>query len=125
MYALIALFALSLVLCLILTPLCRDLCLKFRLVDVPDSVRRIHTREIPRIGGVPIALAYVGALGIMLAFAPSHARIVIQHEKLLYALLPATGIVFLTGLIDDLVGLTLSSRLIVRVLDHFASRAAR
>ena len=105
MYALIALFALSLVLCLVLTPLCRDLCLKFRLVDVPDNVRRIHTREIPRIGGVPIALAYVGALGIMLAFAPSHARIVIQHEKLLYALLPAAGIVFLTGLIDDLIGL--------------------
>ncbi len=105
MYALIALGATALLLCLILTPLCRDLFLKFKLVDMPDNDRKLHDRPIPRIGGIPIAVSYVGALALMLVFAPAHAKIAVQHRDLLYSLLPAAGLVFLTGLIDDLIGL--------------------
>ena len=104
MYALITLGILSLILCLLLTPICRDIFLKLKLVDIPDE-RKLHTKPIPRIGGLPIALSYVGALGIMLVFAPSSAKIAVQHRTLLFSLLPAVGLVFLTGLIDDLIQL--------------------
>jgi UDP-GlcNAc:undecaprenyl-phosphate GlcNAc-1-phosphate transferase len=102
MYALIALGVMSLLLCLILTPLCRDVFLKFGLVDIPDNDRKLHGRPIPRIGGLPIALSYSGALGLILIAAPHHAKIVIQHETLLISLIPAAAIVFFTGLIDDI-----------------------
>ncbi|MDQ2777580.1 MAG: undecaprenyl/decaprenyl-phosphate alpha-N-acetylglucosaminyl 1-phosphate transferase [Acidobacteriota bacterium] len=105
MYALIALGAVSLALCLVLTPLCRDICLKLDLVDHPDNDRKIHKTPIPRIGGVAIALSYVGALAFMLALAPKDARIVVQHRDLLWSLAPAAAIIFLTGLTDDLIGL--------------------
>ena len=105
MHALIALGTISLILCFLLTPLCRDLALTLKLVDVPDSGRKQHHKAVPRIGGLPIALSYVGALVFMLALAPAGATIAIQHRDLLSALLPAAGIVFLTGLADDVLGL--------------------
>ena len=116
MFALIALGATALVLCLILTPICRDIFLKLKLVDMPDNDRKLHSRPIPRIGGIPIALSYVGALGLMLAFAPQHAAIAVQHRELLYSLLPAAGLVFFTGLIDDLFGLKPWQKLIGQLL---------
>ncbi len=105
MYALIGLGVTALLLCLILTPICRDIFLKLKLVDMPDNDRKLHTRPIPRIGGIPIALSYVGALLLMFAFAPPQATIAVQHRQLLFSILPAAGIVFFTGLIDDLITL--------------------
>ncbi len=105
MYALIALFIVAFTLCFFLTPLCRDIFAKFELVDLPDSDRKFHDKPIPRIGGIPIALSYMGALGLMLLWAPHGAVIAVQHRGLLYSLLPAAGVVFLTGLVGDLAGL--------------------
>jgi UDP-GlcNAc:undecaprenyl-phosphate GlcNAc-1-phosphate transferase len=105
MQALMALGTISLVLCLLLTPLCRDLCLRFNVVDLPDNGRKQHQKPVPRIGGLPIAFSYLGALAFMLALAPKAATIAIQHRSLFSALLPASGIIFLTGLIDDVLGL--------------------
>ncbi|MDQ2844182.1 MAG: undecaprenyl/decaprenyl-phosphate alpha-N-acetylglucosaminyl 1-phosphate transferase [Acidobacteriota bacterium] len=86
------------------------------LVDIPDNDRKLHGRPIPRIGGVPIALSYVGALALMLIVAPAHATIAVQHRTLFLSLLPAAGLVFLTGLIDDLFGLKPWQKLIGQIL---------
>ena len=91
MYALIALGATALILCLILTPICRDIFLKFNLVDLADNDRKLHAGRIPRMGGIPIALSYMGALALMLAFAPPQAKIAVQHPGLLYGLPPGGG----------------------------------
>ena len=118
MYALLALGATALLLCLVLTTICRDIFLKLDIVDNPDP-RKLHRKPIPRIGGIPIALSYIGALGLMLAFAPPTAKIAVQHRGLLYSLLPAVALVFFTGLIDDLITLRpwqkLSGQLIAAV----------
>ena len=105
MYAILSLGLTAFLLCLIATPVCRDLFLRFNIVDHPDGDRRFHLKPIPRIGGIPIVLSYAGALGLMLAFAPHGARISVQHSKLVWSLLPAAAIIFLTGLIDDIWGL--------------------
>jgi UDP-GlcNAc:undecaprenyl-phosphate/decaprenyl-phosphate GlcNAc-1-phosphate transferase len=92
-------------LCLVLTPICRDIFCKLNVVDRPDGERKLHGKPIPRVGGIPIALSYALALGLMVVFAPHGARISVQHASLLLSLLPAAGLVFITGLIDDLTGL--------------------
>ena len=91
--------------CLVTTPLCRDLFLRAGLVDRPDSDRKFHLRAVPRMGGVPIVISYVCALLLALLSNIAGGKIYIQHEHLFKALLPAAALIFATGLLDDLVGL--------------------
>ena len=92
-------------LCLFLTPLCRDLFLRLGIVDRPDQARKFHVGTIPRVGGIAIVVSYAGALGAMFLFAPHEERIHLQHSRLLLGLLLPAAIVFVTGLVDDLIGL--------------------
>jgi len=92
-------------LCLFFTPVCRDFFRHHGLVDHPDDNRKRHLKAVPRMGGVPIALAYGGALLLLFSFNPGGGKIYIQHEVLFHALLPAAALIFATGLIDDLFGL--------------------
>ena len=112
MYSLLGLGTLAFVLCLILTPIFRYFSLRLGLVDQPDNNRKVHTRPIPRTGGVPIAIAYALALGLMAWFAPSSAAVNIQHRDLLWSLFPAVGLVFLVGLVDDLLGMKATHKLL-------------
>ena len=105
MNALAAFGTLAFLLCLLLTPLCRNFAIRLGLVDQPDGVRKMHRQPIPRIGGIPIVLSYAIALGIMLLCAPSWARLSVQHRALIVELLPAASVIFFTGLIDDLLTL--------------------
>ena len=82
MHALIAFLLLAFALCLVLTPLCRDLFLRFDIVDHPDELRKFHLKPIPRIGGIPIVLSYAGAMALMLFLAPRGARLSVQHITL-------------------------------------------
>src|SRR5712691_2717865 len=105
MYLLLLLGTISFGLAFALTPLCRDLFLRFGLVDQPDHERKIHSRGVPRIGGVPVALAYVVPIAIVFLSSFSHtahlgARLPFRWEFPL-----AAFVVFATGLIDDVHGL--------------------
>lgn len=103
-FAFLGLFAF--VFCYVLTPLCRDFFIRSGLVDEPDNERRFHVRAVPRMGGVPIAISYGGSLAVVFFFTPGGVTLHIQHMDLLRALLPAASIIFFTGLLDDLRGLT-------------------
>ena len=92
-------------LCLIATPLVRNLSSWAKLLDYPDQKRKLHRRAMPRLGGVAIAVSYVGALVLILLVAPPGIAAAFVHGSLVRSLLPATGLVFLTGLIDDLITL--------------------
>ena len=46
--------------CLILTPIFRDIFRSYGIVDKPDRRRKVHVYPIPRVGGIPIAIAYRG-----------------------------------------------------------------
>ena len=102
-------------LCLGLTPLCRNLFLRAGLVDRPDSDRKFHLRAVPRMGGVPIVISYITSLLLVLCFNLGGGRLHIQHEHLFKALLPAAAIIFATGLLDDLVSLKPSKKLLGQV----------
>ena len=60
-----ALFLISTVASLIITPVIRRLCQRLNLLDVPGEERRIHKHGIPRLGGVAIFLSMIIALSAL------------------------------------------------------------
>jgi UDP-GlcNAc:undecaprenyl-phosphate/decaprenyl-phosphate GlcNAc-1-phosphate transferase len=101
---------------LVLTPYVRDAALRFNLVDRPDSPRKIHAQPIPRVGGVAIAIAYVLTFGLILVL-PYRGLSFNIHTVVPRALslLPAAGLVFFIGLVDDIRGLLPWQKLIGQV----------
>jgi UDP-GlcNAc:undecaprenyl-phosphate GlcNAc-1-phosphate transferase len=100
-----ALGTISFLLGMALTPLFRTLALRWDLVDHPDDSRKQHRVPTPRIGGVAVVMAYAGALLLVFLFTPNVERPHVQHLELLKAMLPGAAIIFITGLLDDLMGL--------------------
>jgi UDP-GlcNAc:undecaprenyl-phosphate GlcNAc-1-phosphate transferase len=101
MYSLVTLSAVAFIFCLILTPLTRDAARRLGLTDKPDRVRKLHGQETSRAGGVAIFLSYVASFFLLMAL-PLHAgRIIEAHAAVIWRLIPAAAIVFLTGLLDD------------------------
>lgn len=96
---------LAFLVCLGVTPLCRDLFLKRGLVDHPDDYRKLHRKPVPRCGGIGIVFSYFAALGMAYLFVPRGTAIYVQHRALFVAVLPATLLIFLVGLADDLLNL--------------------
>jgi UDP-GlcNAc:undecaprenyl-phosphate GlcNAc-1-phosphate transferase len=74
------------------------------MVDKPDNIRKFHAGSIPRVGGIAIFIAYLASFTV---FLPSFQFGEMVHGNLdvVRHLLPAAAIVFLTGLLDDLLGL--------------------
>ncbi len=103
MYVLLALGFISFLLCFTLTPLVRDLALeKGWAVDLPDKERKLHLRAVPRLGGLAIVLSCLGAFACIALLYGSKGKVSIQHGQVLHGVLPAAGVVFLVGLLDDL-----------------------
>jgi len=87
--------------CLILTPICRDIFRSYGIVDQPDRRRKVHAHPIPRVGGIPIAIAYVVAL---YPFS-NESQLLTEYLPLAWKMIPAAGLIFAIGLTDDLIGL--------------------
>ena len=73
MYTNFALGTTAFLLCFVLTPLCRNLAIRFGLLDQPDTRRKLHAKPIPRLGGVAIVVSY--ALSLLLGAAASRRRV--------------------------------------------------
>jgi len=104
MYSLLFIGILSFAVAFVLTPLCRDLAVRWGLVDRADNIRKFHPGSIPRVGGVAIFIAYVVSFAV---FIPSFqfGDMVRAHLGVVRNLFPAAAIVFFIGLLDDLLGL--------------------
>ena len=108
---LLGICAISFVLSLALTPLCRDLALHYRLLDYPDSGRKDHQRAVPRIGGVPILVACAISFMLLTIWPDRGVSELRGGLPFVASLMPATCIVFLVGLVDDLRGLRARAKL--------------
>jgi UDP-GlcNAc:undecaprenyl-phosphate GlcNAc-1-phosphate transferase len=89
---------------LVLTPILRDISRIYNIVDRP-GVRKVHAHPIPRIGGIPIAIAYSLSL---VSFTNSGETLGVPTWKLL----PGAALIFLTGLLDDFLDLRPAYKLI-------------
>lgn len=112
MFLILTLGMLSVVLALLVTPLIRDSIGKLAFLDHPDGDRKIHATAIPRVGGIAIVLAYVSTFAIALALPFTYTYVLHQALPQILELTVVGLVVFLTGVLDDLVGLTAKQKLL-------------
>ncbi len=87
-------FITALFLVFMITPLVKRFALYIGAVDVPNA-RKVHTRIMPRLGGLAIYLAFVGALLIALPFLDS------SKTNAIWGLIVGGAIIILLGALDD------------------------
>jgi UDP-GlcNAc:undecaprenyl-phosphate GlcNAc-1-phosphate transferase len=124
LYLIITLGVLSVLMALILTPVVRDGVGRFGFLDHPDGVRKKHATPVPRVGGIAIALAYVGTFAIAFLLPFSYTLVMRRALPSILQLAMVASVVFLTGVLDDLVGLSAWQKLLgiggAGVLAYFA-----
>jgi len=98
--------SLSCLLALILTPLVRDQIGPRGFLDRPDGVRKKHSAPVPRVGGIAIALAYTLTFAIALILPFSYTQLLHSSFSSIWKIAIPAFVVFLTGVLDDSLGLT-------------------
>ncbi|MGG1314810.1 MraY family glycosyltransferase [Cohnella laeviribosi] len=106
-------FALALALSLALTPLVRKLAFKVGAMDVPDQ-RKVHTRIMPRLGGVAIYAAFTASILLFLPVLPDNF-LNAYDRNLIWALLAGGTLIVLLGALDDRFTLSAKLKLLVQI----------
>ncbi len=90
-------FLLALITAVALTPLARRLSFRLGIVAKPGG-RRQHQGNIPKLGGIPIFLAYLLSIVVIYALMPPET---IQDAQRLRGVVLGTLFLFVGGLLDD------------------------
>ncbi|MCD6298792.1 MAG: undecaprenyl/decaprenyl-phosphate alpha-N-acetylglucosaminyl 1-phosphate transferase, partial [Deltaproteobacteria bacterium] len=99
MTTIIAIFLLSLGLCLNLTPIVIRVAEKYNLVD-PPSERDVHTRPIPRFGGIAIYISFFLPFSLALFYNTKVLDLLVPDRRVIFLVLGAS-LMFGLGLWDD------------------------
>jgi len=100
----LALFLIATFSSLVLTPLIRRFCERFKLLDLPAAGRKTHSKAVPRLGGVSLYLSCVIALSTLPLVDNLLTQTLRQQlAEAIMVLIPAT-LVLLLGIYDDLRG---------------------
>lgn len=112
----LALGCLSFVLALIFTPIIRDYFLRCGVVDHPDGDRKTHSKPIPRVGGIGLALSYALSFAL-LAFIPFPAWNGVRLEsQTAGAIFGGALVIFLIGLLDDFLNIRAWQKFVAQIV---------
>ncbi len=100
--------SLTFLICLILIPLIMLVCRHYSLYD-PVNARKIHSGNIPRLGGIGIVLAFFAGVFVYAFF---YRAIPLQR---IVPLLMACLLIFFAGILDDLKNLNAYVKLFVQI----------
>jgi UDP-GlcNAc:undecaprenyl-phosphate GlcNAc-1-phosphate transferase len=104
------LFVVSLVIAAVSTPLFRNIALKQKILDTPNSERKIQRTAVPYLGGFGIALAVVLTTFVAITFSEASS----ENYLLALSILAPAIVLGLIGFIDDKKHLTPLSRFIAQ-----------
>jgi UDP-GlcNAc:undecaprenyl-phosphate GlcNAc-1-phosphate transferase len=104
------LFVVSLMIAAISTPLFRNIALKQKILDTPNSERKIQRTAVPYLGGFGIALAVVLTTFLAITFSEASS----ENYLLALSVLAPAIVLGLIGFIDDKKHLTPLSRFIAQ-----------
>ena len=109
-----AAFIISLCLALALTPLCHQTRVQIGAIDKPNH-RKVHTKIMPRLGGLGIYAAFIGAYFAVQPFIPE--GLFRNYDKnLINALLAGGSIIVLIGALDDRFELSAKVKLLGQII---------
>lgn len=106
-------FVLALALALVLTPLVKKFAIRIGAVDVPNA-RKVHTRIMPRLGGLGIYLAFTIAFVAVLPFLPFDLPA--RDANFMKAFFTAGSIIVLIGVLDDRFELSARVKLLGQII---------
>lgn len=113
MLILTVVFLISIVSSLIITPVVVRIAEALGVYDSPDDDRRVHTRPIPRVGGVAVFAATV--LGLSAWAMPVRSEELFSSHWIFFISVVFGGaILFAAGLVDDVRGLKPLSKLLAQ-----------
>ncbi|CCQ94703.1 putative undecaprenyl-phosphate N-acetylglucosaminyl 1-phosphate transferase [[Clostridium] ultunense Esp] len=98
-------FIISVAISLFMTPVARKLAIKLGAVDIPKDERRVHNKPMPLMGGLAI---YIAILVSSLVFLPI--------DKTLVSIIIGGSIICISGIIDDIKGLSPKAKLVFQVI---------
>jgi UDP-GlcNAc:undecaprenyl-phosphate/decaprenyl-phosphate GlcNAc-1-phosphate transferase len=109
-------FLIAALVSILLTPLTRALATKLGVLDRPSEERKVHKAPIPRLGGLAIMVGTLAPLGGLYFYRNALSAIVYADGRQVAALLCATFLVVLAGVLDDMRGLSQKYRFVVEVV---------
>lgn len=98
-------FMVAFLLALMFTPVAIKIAPKIGAIDIPKDNRRMHTKAMPRFGGIAI---FIGTTAALLLFFPK--------TPWLTGVIIGGTLMFLTGVVDDLRGLPAKVKLLCQIL---------
>ncbi|MDD2189279.1 MAG: MraY family glycosyltransferase [Eubacteriales bacterium] len=98
-------FITAFIIALIFTPAAIKIAPKIGAIDIPKDNRRMHTKVMPRFGGIAI---YIGTVASLLIFLPYSTR--------LMGVIAGGTLMFIVGIIDDIKGMPAKIKLGFQVL---------
>ncbi|AJS60388.1 MraY family glycosyltransferase [Paenibacillus sp. IHBB 10380] len=104
---------LSLGLALLLTPQVKKFAFKVGAIDVPNA-RKVHTRVMPRLGGLGIYLAFILALFLVLPFVA--ADLSLRDANFIKAFVVGGSMIVLIGALDDRFELSAKVKLLGQII---------
>jgi UDP-GlcNAc:undecaprenyl-phosphate/decaprenyl-phosphate GlcNAc-1-phosphate transferase len=110
------LFSVSFLFSVGMTPLVRRWATAWGAVDLPDGGRRIHQRPTPRLGGLAIYLAFLGALLCAPLLDNRVSQGLLANWRTVAAVVAAGTLVFVLGVYDDFRGANASVKISVQVI---------
>lgn len=109
-------FFLAALISAITTPIVARIAFRYDLLDRPTSARKVHTRPIPRIGGIAVFLAFFAPiLGLAIYINPI-SELIYADQKLVAALCVGAAVILTLGIYDDVKSASVKLRLGVQVL---------
>lgn len=109
----VAAFLAALGLALALTPLVKKLAVRVGAMDMPNH-RKVHTRVMPRLGGVAIYASFALVLLILLQLLPD-SLFSAYDRRVMGALLTGGTLIVLLGALDDKFDLNAKLKLLVQI----------
>ena len=99
-------------------PVVRLLAVRIGAVDQPDGKRKIHSKPMPRLGGVVITVAVVAATALYFVLTPQAAQLALRATSGARVAGFAAGflIILCLGIWDDIKGVSPRTKILVQTL---------